>query len=144
MKQPNRSVFEIEPLGKRRARRCSQSDPYANLSAKLFFAEHLRDRLATFIGQSVDQVDRIYRTTLGFPVPLKEDMVAAPFACSWKILTSRPLGLHGPRGRDFCAEFVDLSPSELEEAILSALVSFEYSSADREAVTDSFAAVDER
>ena len=33
---------------------------------------------------------------------------------------ARSLGLRGPRGRDFCGRFVDFSPSELEEAILSA------------------------
>src|SRR5262249_52612057 len=32
----------------------------------------------------------------------------------------RPLGLHGPRGRSFCGELVDLSPSELEQATLAA------------------------
>ena len=38
---------------------------------------------------------------------------------------SGPLGLRGPRGGDFCGQFIDLSPSKLEEAVLSpALVQF--------------------
>ena len=31
---------------------------------------------------------------------------------------ARPVGLHGPRGRNFCGDFVDLSPSEIDQATL--------------------------
>ena len=117
---PNGSVFEIEPLAQASSREEVINQIRTQIFPPNFFKEHLRDRLGTFIGQSVAQVDRIYRTTLGFPVPLKEDMVAAAIRSLVEDTETRPLGLRGPRGRDFCAEFVALSPSELEEAILSA------------------------
>jgi hypothetical protein len=113
------STFEIEPLGQAATREETVNQIRTQIYPQTYFAEHLRDRLATFIGQTVAQVDRIYRTTLGFPVPLKEDMVAGAIRLLVEDRDSRPLGLRGPRGRDFCGQFVDLSPSELEEAMLS-------------------------
>jgi hypothetical protein len=117
---PSGSVFELEPLAQTSSREDVINQIRTQIYPPNFFKEHLRDRLATLIGQSVTQVDRIYRTTLGFPVPLKEDMLAAAIRSLVEDTETRPLGLRGPRGRDFCAEFVALSPSELEEAILSA------------------------
>jgi len=117
---PNGSVFEIEPLAQASSREEVINQIRTQIYPPNFFKEHLRDRLATFIGQSVAQIDRIYRTTLGFPVPLKEDMVAAAIRSLVEDTESRPLGLRGPRGRDFCGDLVALSPSELEGAILSA------------------------
>ena len=115
----DRSVFEIEPLGQASTREDVVNQIRTQIYPQTYFAEHLRDRLTTFIGQSVAQVDRIYRTTLGFPVPLKEDMVSGAIRVLVEDSDSRPLGLRGPRGRDYCAQFVDLSPSDLEEAVLS-------------------------
>jgi hypothetical protein len=113
------SVFELEPLERAATREEVVNQVRTQIYPQTYFAEHLRDRLANFIGQSVVQVDRIYRTTLGFPVPLKEDMVAGAIRSLVEDPDTRPLGLRGPRGRDFCGQLVNLSPSELEEAILS-------------------------
>jgi hypothetical protein len=115
----NASTFEIEPLGQAATREELVNQIRTQIYPPVLFAEHLRDRLATFLGQSVTQVDRIYRTTLGFPVPLKEDMVASAIRSLVEDPDTRSLGLRGPRGRDFCGQFVELSPSELDEAILS-------------------------
>ena len=100
---PDRSVFEIEPLGQASTREDVVNQIRTQIYPQTFFAEHLRDRLLTFIGQSVEQVDRVYRTTLGFPVPLKEDMVAGAIRLLVEDPDGRPLGLHGPRGRVFAA-----------------------------------------
>jgi hypothetical protein len=116
----DKSVFEIEPLGQAASREEVINQIRTQIYPQTYFAEHLRDRLTNFISQSVLQVDRIYRTTLGFPVPLKEDMVAGAIRSLVEDPDARPLGLRGPRGRDFCGQLVNLSPSELEEAILSA------------------------
>jgi hypothetical protein len=116
----DKSIFEIEPLGQTATREEVVNQIRTQIYPQTYFAEHLRDRLANFMGQSVAQVDRIYRTTLGFPVPLKEDMVAGAVRSLVEDPDSRPVGLRGPRGRDFCGQLVELSPSELEEAILSA------------------------
>jgi hypothetical protein len=115
----DKSVFEIEPLGQAASREEVVNQIRTQIYPQTYFAEHLRDRLPSLIGQSVAQVDRIYRTTLGFPVPLKEDMVAGAIRSLVEDPDTRPLGLRGPRGRDFCGQLVNLSPSELEEAILS-------------------------
>jgi hypothetical protein len=115
----DKSIFEIEPLGQAATREEVVNQIRTQIYPQTYFAEHLRDRLANFIGQSVGQVDRIYRTTLGFPVPLKEDMVAGAIRSLVEDPDTRPLGLRGLRGRDFCGRYVDLSLSELEEAILS-------------------------
>jgi len=112
------STFEIEPLGQASTREDVVTLIRTQIYPQTYFAEHLRDRLTTFIGQSVEQVDRLYRTTLGFPVPLKEDMVAGAIRLLVEDGDARPLGLHGPRGRDFCGKFVDLTPSELDKALL--------------------------
>ncbi len=115
----NASVFEIEPLGQSSTREDVISQIRTQIFPPAYFGEHLRDRLTAILGQSVGQVDRIYRTTLGFPVPLKEDMVASAIRTLVEDPDTRSLGLRGPRGRDFCGQFVELSPSELDEAILS-------------------------
>jgi hypothetical protein len=115
----DKSIFEIEPLGQAAGREEVINQIRTQIYPQTYFAEHLRDRLVNFIGQSVSQVDRVYRTTLGFPVPLKEDMVAGAIRSLAEDTDTRPLGLRGPRGRDFCGRYVDLSPSELDEAILS-------------------------
>ena len=65
---PDGSVFEIEPLGQASRREDVINQIRTQIYPPNFFAEHLRDRLANFIGQCVKQVDRVYRTTLGFPV----------------------------------------------------------------------------
>jgi hypothetical protein len=115
----DKSIFEIEPLGQAATREEVVNQIRTQIYPQTYFVEHLRDRLANFIGQSVGQVNRIYRTTLGFPVPLKEDMVAGAIRSLAEDPDTRPLGLRGPRGRDFCGRYVDLSLSELEDAILS-------------------------
>jgi len=115
----DKSVFEIEPLGQAASREEVVNQIRTQIYPQTYFAEHLRDRLTSLMSQSVAQVDRIYRTTLGFPVPLKEDMVAGAIRLLVEDPDTRPLGLRGPRGRDFCGQLVNLSPSELEEAILS-------------------------
>lgn len=80
--------------------------------------EHLRGQLATLVGRKLGQIDRLYRNTLGYPVPLSVNMVTAAI----RELTedrARLVGLQHPRG-SFCGERVDLSEHELNEAVLAA------------------------
>lgn len=113
------TVFEIEPLAQ-----CSTREEVVNflrtqVYPQTYFAEHVRERLSSLMGQSVEQISRLYRTTLGYPVPLKEDMIASAIRSLAEDKETRPLGLIGPRGRSYCGKFVDLTPAELDEAILS-------------------------
>ncbi len=111
--------WALEPLGQATSREEVVHFIRTQIFPQTLFAEHLRERLTTVIGQRVDQVDRLYRTTLGYPVPLKEDMVVGAILMLVEDRDGRPLGFQGPRGRSFCGERVDLSPSEIDEAILS-------------------------
>lgn len=113
------STFEIEPLGQATSREEVINHLRTQVYPQTYFVEHIRDRLPTLLGQTVEQVDRLYRTTLGFPVPLKEDLIAGAIRSLVEDRNSRPLGLQGPRGRSFCGELVDLAPAELDQAILA-------------------------
>jgi hypothetical protein len=112
-------VFEIESLGKAMSREEVVTVLRTEIYPQLRFMEHLRDRLATIIGERVEQIDRVYRTTLGYPVPLREDMVAGAVRMLVEDKVSPAIGLQGPRGQNFCGRHVDLTPSELDEAIVT-------------------------
>jgi hypothetical protein len=115
----DQSAFEIEPLGQVASLEEVVNHLRTQVYPQTYFVEHIRDRLSTLLGQKVEQVDRLYRTTLGFPVPLTEDMIAGAIRSLVEERNTRPLGLKGPRGRSFCGELVDLTPAELDEAILA-------------------------
>ena len=114
---PERTAFEEESLGSASTREEVLTFLRTQVFPGALFEEHLRDRLDDFFGQRVDQIDRAYRNTLGFPVPLTVDMVS-------KALTSlakdpaRIAGLQHTRGH-FCAEHVSLSEPELAAAVLT-------------------------
>jgi len=115
----DQAEWALEPLGGATSREEVILFIRTQIFPQTFFVEHMRERLSTMIGQRVEQVDRLYRTTLGFPVPLKEDMVVGAILMLVEDRAGRHLGLQGPRGRSFCGERVDLSSSEIDEAILS-------------------------
>lgn len=114
------TIFEIEPLGKAMSREEVVTSLRTGIYPQLRFTEHLRDQLATIIGERVEQIDRLYRTTLGYPVPLREDMVAGALRMLVEDKAAPAIGLQGPRGHSFCGKHVDLTPSELDEAIVTA------------------------
>lgn len=110
--------FEEENLGPA----CSREEVVNFLRAQVFpvayIQEHLRGRLGELIGRKVGQIDRLYRNTLGYPVPLSVNMVAAAIR-ELAEDRGRLAGLQHPRG-SFCGERVDLSEPELNEAVLTA------------------------
>ena len=114
---PDRSSFEEETLGSASTR----EEVLTFLRTKVFpgvlFEEHLRDRLDDFFGQRVDQIDRAYRNTLGFPVPLTVDMVSKALV-SLAEDPMRVAGLQHTRGH-FCSEHVRLAEPELAAAVLT-------------------------
>ncbi len=117
---PEASIFEVEPLGAAMSREEVVNFLRTQIYPQAYFTEHLRDRLATIISERVEQIDRLYRTTLGYPVPLREDMVAGAIRTLAEDKASPTIGLQGPRGHSFCGKHVDLTPSELDEAIVTA------------------------
>jgi len=111
--------FEEEPLGQASNKLEVVEQLRTQLYPPSLFVEHLRDNLASFIGQRVEQVDRAYRSTLGFPVPL--DVPAITQAVRYLAEDpARILGLkHQRGGGGFCGEPVALSQSEFDQAELA-------------------------
>lgn len=73
--QPSQAQFEDEGLGQS----SSKEEVLNYLRVQIYppspIEEHIRKDLQRLFGQRVDQVERAYRNTLGFPVPLIVDMV---------------------------------------------------------------------
>ena len=113
---PDRTIFEEESLGSASTR----EEVLTFLRTRIFpgslFEEHLRDRLDDFFDRRVDRIDRVYRNTLGFPVPLTVDMVSKALV-SLAGDPARIAGLQHTRGH-FCAERVSLTEPELAAAVL--------------------------
>ena len=114
--KPDRTSLEEENLGS--ASRCEEVLTF--LRTQIFpgslFVEHLRARLGDFFGQRVDQIDRAYRNTLGFPVPLTVDMVSKA-AVALAEDPARVAGLQHARGH-YCGQHVNLSEPEIAAAVL--------------------------
>ena len=113
---PDRTAFEEESLGSASTR----EEVLTFLRTRIFpgslFEEHLRDRLDDFFDRRVDRIDRVYRNTLGFPVPLTVDMVSKALV-SLAGDPARIAGLQHTRGH-FCAERISLTEPELAAAVL--------------------------
>ncbi len=111
--------FEEEPLGQASNKQEVVEQLRTQVYPPSLFVEHLRDHLASFIGQRVEQVDRAYRSTLGFPVPLDIPTITQAI----RHLAEDPariLGLkHQRGGGGFCGEPAALSQSEFDQAELA-------------------------
>ncbi len=111
--------FEEESLGQA----SNKLEVIGQLRAQVYppslFVEHLRGNLASFIGQRVEQVDRAYRSTLGFPVPLDVPTITQAVRHLAED-HARILGLkHQRGGGGFCGELVVLTESEFDQAELA-------------------------
>jgi len=113
---PEGTVFELESLGKTWRKEDVQRYLQANFYPQPRIQEHLREHLESFFGKTVSEVERIYRNTLGYPVPLF--LTAVSDAIIGLVEDrSRVLGLRHTRG-NFCGKHVLLSPAELPQAVL--------------------------
>lgn len=115
---PEQIQFEEENLGPASSREEVVNYLRAQVFPAAYMQEHLRGRLSDLIGQRVGQIDRTYRNTLGFPVPLSVNMVTEAIRNLVED-RSRIVGLQHPRG-SFCGERAELTESELNEAMLAA------------------------
>ena len=113
---PDRTSFEEESLGSASTREEVLNFLRTQIFPGSLFEEHLRDRLDEFFERRVDRIDRAYRNTLGFSVPLTVDMVSRALV-SLAEHPARIAGLQHTRGH-FCAERVTLSEPELAAAVL--------------------------
>ena len=115
--QPSQAQFAEESL----SQAASKDDVRSYLLSKVYpqslFEEHIRANLHSLFDQRVEQVDRAYRNTLGFPVPLTAGIVCDAIVALAQD-PGRILGLHYP-GKSFCGERRTLSDSELNQAVLT-------------------------
>lgn len=115
--QPAQAQFEDENLGQAASKEEVLNYLRAQVYPPSLIEEHIRKDLQSLSGQRVDQVDRAYRNTLGFPVPLTIDMVTTALR-ALVADRNRILGLQHPKG-NFCGERVVLTDSELGLAVLT-------------------------
>lgn len=89
------------------------------LSQQLFplqlFEEHLTGRLIEIINNPVKDIDRQYRTTLGFPVPVTEQSISKVLR---DLCKNGLIGIRHSRG-NYCKENPNLNETELFEAVVS-------------------------
>ncbi|HZO98668.1 MAG TPA: AAA family ATPase, partial [Terriglobia bacterium] len=78
--------------------------------------EHLSSRLSGLLGKSVRAIEREYKSTLTFPVPLYESTIPKAIR---QLAGDGVLSVQHPRG-NYCDQDPDLSDTELLEATLSA------------------------
>lgn len=115
--RPEDAVFEMESLGKAYDKQSIQDYLARQYYPLPLLAEHIRENLQSLFGMTVSQVEKVYRSTPGYPVPIMVPSVVQA------ILTlvedkDRVLGLQHPR-RNFCGEHVTLGHGELPDAILA-------------------------
>jgi hypothetical protein len=115
--QPAQAQFEEESLGQASSKEEVLSYLRTQVYPVSLFEEHLRKNLQGLCGQWAEQVDRAYRNTLGFPVPLTVSMVTNALRALAED-RHRILGLQHPRG-NFCGERVTLTDAELGQAVLT-------------------------
>lgn len=107
--------IEEEPLGTT----ASREDVATFLSQQIYppqlVGEHLEARFAEVKGLSVREIDREYRSTLGFPVPTHAGSLTRAVR---SLCRERKLGIYHSRN-NFCGTDPALSDTELLDAILA-------------------------
>ncbi len=108
--------FEEEALGSA----ASREDVIAKIRTEIypadFILEHLRDREQSLRGQTAREIDREYRTMLGYPVPTHR---ASVFTALRELCKVGVIGLRHSAG-DFCWENPNLTETELGLAVVDA------------------------
>lgn len=115
--QASQTQFEEEGLGQAGSKEEVLNYLRSQVFPSSLIEEHLRRNLPSFFNQRVEQIERAYRNTLGFPVPLTVSVVTEILR-SLAADRNPVLGLQHPRG-NFCGERVSLTESELNQAVLS-------------------------
>ncbi|MBI5243200.1 MAG: hypothetical protein HY922_05860 [Elusimicrobia bacterium] len=111
------TVFEDEALGQAASREEILSHLRTQIYPAIRVEEHLREHIRQFVGQAVEDVDRLYRKTLGYPVPLHETAVSEAIR---RIVEGQdaPVGLQHTGG-GFCGRTVQLAEPQLCKARLT-------------------------
>lgn len=114
---PEETIFEMESLGQASDKQSVRDYLKRQYYPTPLFMEHIREHLDALYGKTISQVERIYKNTLGFPVPtMVPDVTDAIIHLVQD--KERLLGLQHPR-HNFCGEHVTLGVGELPQAILA-------------------------
>lgn len=96
----------------------SGEDVRKYLSQQLFpqqlFEEHISSRLNNVLGSSVKDIDRQYRSLLGFPVPVTVGAISQALR---ELCRNNQISINHPRG-NFCGENPNLTETEIFEATI--------------------------
>jgi hypothetical protein len=115
--RPGDSIFELESLGQAWDKPSIIEYLRKQIYPRTLFSEHLKEKLQSFHGMTIAQVEKIYKNTLGYPVPTMVPDVSDAIVT---LVEDRNcvLGLQHQR-RNFCGERVDLGVGELPLAVLA-------------------------
>lgn len=115
--RPGDSIFELESLGQAWDKQAILEYLRKQIYPQALFLEHLKEKLQSFHGMTIAQVEKIYKNTLGYPVPIMVPDVSDAIVA---LVEDRNciLGLQHQR-RNFCGERVELGAGELPLAVLA-------------------------
>ena len=111
------TVFENESLGQNWDKQSVIDYLRRQLYPLPLFVEHVKGHIDLFYGQTISQIEDVYKRTLGYPVPVMIPDVAEAVVTLVED-RERVLGLQHQRG-NFCGEHVTLGMGELSEAVLA-------------------------
>lgn len=113
--KPEEDRFEIEPLGNASSRAEVESKLSQDFFPVQLFAEHIRDRLADFMGKRLKEIERTYRETLGYPMPTHATSVRGAVI---SLCVNREIGLRHEKD-SACGRRPSLSESEWPDVVIS-------------------------
>jgi len=113
---PDDTIFERESLGQAWSKEEVLKHLRTHVYPQPLIQEHLVTNMDSLTGQTISQVENLYRNTLGYPVPLTVTAVSDAIIDLVED-RDRVLGLRHTR-RNFCGEHVILGAGELPQAIL--------------------------
>ncbi len=114
--RPENTSFELESLGQAWNKEEMLKYLRTHIYPQPLIQEHLVANMDSLIGQTISQVENLYRNTLGYPVPLSVTGISEAII---GVVEDRDhvLGLRHTH-RNFCGEHVVLGAGELPSAIL--------------------------
>ena len=111
------SDFVLESLGQAWDKQGILDHIRRQIYPRTLFQEHLKERLHDFYGQTIAQVEHIYRNTLAYPVPTTLSEISEAIVAIVED-PNRLLGLQHTK-QNPCGERVNLGAGELPSAVLA-------------------------
>lgn len=115
--RPDDTIFEPESLGQAWSKEEVLKYLRTHIYPQPLIQEHLVKNMDSLRGQTISQVENLYRNTLDYPVPLSVTAISEAIISIVED-RDRVLGLRHTR-RNFCGEHVVLGAGELSQAILA-------------------------